>query len=445
MFEEICLTCGKHLSDDGNIYCSDECQILDTASPSISSASSALSSPHLGYAIGGEVPALVSSALGKALRGYHTRDHHSVSSSASSTSCSALTDEEDDDSNYVFGSEGAYQDEYAEGNLKSSGLYPIFRAPLSYARRPSGTNNVHAAPHTPGRAPTSGSFPGHVYSAPPSAPIHSHSQSSTDDETYSSDFGSSSRDEESYSTLTTPDEGQKKSTITNAKRFRNRASLPAYFSLLQVSSDTQPRVSLSVSDSSGHSAARPSPPTPKSIVAGMPLQPFMAPPSASIQATPRGRRKDLEASRSTRISSSDRISCGSGSRFDNTLAQSITASEAFRSQSSSKGSKTSLDRISDWNMVSTSTLPRGRAAIRRNSSPPPKMIFPNVDTEQSNIASRGRKADSTSRLRNRGRVVVSELDGLGGTKDAPGFGHGRSGLLHREQALSQRFGGGQPS
>ncbi|KAJ4487726.1 hypothetical protein J3R30DRAFT_839098 [Lentinula aciculospora] len=437
MFEEICLTCGKHLSDDGRVYCSDECQNLDTASPSISSASSALSSPHIGYALGGEVPALVSSALGKALRGYHTRGHPSVSSSASSTSCSVLTDEEDEVSQFVTSSEGGYQDEYSEGNLKSSGLYPIFRAPLSYARRPSATNNVHAAPHAFGRAPSSGSFPGHVHSAPRSAPIHSHSQSSTDDETYS-DFGSSSRDEkESYAPLKTCDEDQKRSTMTKAKHTRNRASLPAYFSLLQVSSDTQPRVSLSVSDSSGHSVTRPSPPTPKLTIAGMPIHPFTALPTAAMQATPRGRRRDLDVSRSSRLSSPSGSSSRSRSRPDNPFAP---PAKTFRSQLSSKSS---TERIHDW--TASTGLPRGRAAIRRNSSPPPKMIFSSMDTEQFNIVSRGRKADSTSRLRNRGRVMVSELDGLGGTRDAPGFGRGRSGLLHREQALSQRFTAGQPS
>ncbi|KAJ3873372.1 hypothetical protein F5879DRAFT_72819 [Lentinula edodes] len=440
MFEEICLTCGKHLSDDGRVYCSDECQNIDTASPSISSASSALSSPRFGYAIGGEVPALVSSALGKALRGYHTRDHHSISSSASSTSCSVLTDEEDEDSHFVSGSEGAYQDEYAEGKSKSSGLYPVLRAPLSYARRPSGTNNVHAAPHVLGRVPTSASTSGHVYSAPRSAPIHSHSQLSTDDETYS-DFGSPSRDElESFTSLTTPDEDQNRSTITKAKRTRNRASLPAYFSLLQVSSDAQPRVSLSVSNSSGHSVTRPSPPTPKLTIAGMPIHPFTAPPAAVMQATPRGRRRDLEASRSTRVSSND--SSSSRSRAENPFAPPATASEAFRSQLSSKGSKSSMEKILDWTAVSG--LSRGRATIRRNSSPPPKMVL-TADTEQFNIVSRGRKADSTSRLRSRGRVMVSELDGVIVNKEAPGFGHGRSGLLHREQAISQRFMSGKPS
>ncbi|KAJ3779238.1 hypothetical protein FB446DRAFT_711446 [Lentinula raphanica] len=40
MLEEFCLSCGQHLSDDGRIYCSDECQNLDTVDPpSVSSTS----------------------------------------------------------------------------------------------------------------------------------------------------------------------------------------------------------------------------------------------------------------------------------------------------------------------------------------------------------------------------------------------------------------------
>src|SRR4051794_29810014 len=67
-------------------YCSDECLNYDTTttSPSISSASSVYSSPHLGYALGGEVPPLLPSELGYALKG-HSRDRKSISSSSASS------------------------------------------------------------------------------------------------------------------------------------------------------------------------------------------------------------------------------------------------------------------------------------------------------------------------------------------------------------------------
>lgn len=46
MFEEICLVCGRQLTDYASAYCSDDCHGRDATSPSISSSSSALSSPN---------------------------------------------------------------------------------------------------------------------------------------------------------------------------------------------------------------------------------------------------------------------------------------------------------------------------------------------------------------------------------------------------------------
>ena len=117
-FEDLdsCLVCGKLLKVDGcarrlppfippthtdssTAYCSDECQSLDTASPCLSSESSALSSPHIGCeAAAGDVPPLVPSALGSALSTYRSRNRYSVSSSsASSTAWSAGEDDDEDD------------------------------------------------------------------------------------------------------------------------------------------------------------------------------------------------------------------------------------------------------------------------------------------------------------------------------------------------------------
>ncbi|KAF4615175.1 hypothetical protein D9613_002655 [Agrocybe pediades] len=66
MFEEFCLVCGKHV-EDNRAYCSEDCQNSELSSPSISSASSVLSSPNMGYAAGSDVPPLMPSALGYAL------------------------------------------------------------------------------------------------------------------------------------------------------------------------------------------------------------------------------------------------------------------------------------------------------------------------------------------------------------------------------------------
>ncbi|KAJ6514757.1 hypothetical protein DFH09DRAFT_1332884 [Mycena vulgaris] len=79
MFEDICLKCGKELSD-GRAYCNEVCS--DPTSAPVSSASSVSSSPRLAYSNGSDVPALVPSALGRALRAYYytARGPHGVSS-----------------------------------------------------------------------------------------------------------------------------------------------------------------------------------------------------------------------------------------------------------------------------------------------------------------------------------------------------------------------------
>ncbi|KAJ7700997.1 hypothetical protein B0H14DRAFT_3904196 [Mycena olivaceomarginata] len=88
---DYCLSCGKEL-EDARPYCNEQCQTGDPTSPSLSAASSAFSSLHQQYTHGQDVPALIPSALGRALRGYTAHDHYSASSSsASSTSWSVLT------------------------------------------------------------------------------------------------------------------------------------------------------------------------------------------------------------------------------------------------------------------------------------------------------------------------------------------------------------------
>ncbi|KJA27060.1 hypothetical protein HYPSUDRAFT_198360 [Hypholoma sublateritium FD-334 SS-4] len=272
MFEEICLVCSKHT--DGRPYCSSDCQSEDLSSPSVSSSSSALSSPSIAYAPGGDVPAL---ALGSALKMY------AYASSASST----LTDDDDDDA--------------------PSFLYSA----LSYARRPSGTNNHSTVPRLQHRRLSSGSSAGLF---PRSAPVACRPPPE-DDLSFDDD---------------------RRSECSPA-RSRARASLPACFSLLKMASPAH-----TASSSSGHTAARPSPPTP--------LLPLAARP-ASIPLRGRAEEPDDDFPR------------------------------------------------------------RGRAATRRNSSPPPH---------------------PSSERPTRGRARVEEL-GAPMSPDAPGYGAGRSGLLHRER------------
>ncbi|KAF8891226.1 hypothetical protein BD779DRAFT_1670869 [Infundibulicybe gibba] len=442
MFEEICLVCGRHLLDDGRVYCSDDCQSLDMTSPSISSASSALSSPHLGHTLGGDVPALVPSALGSALKTYWGRDRVSVSSSsASSTSWSVLTDDDEDDAGLGVGSEYDGTDSVYEGSTKSANLaHSMGHSALSYARRPSGTNNRSTVPNLHRRT-SSGSPSSHVRGIPSSAPNHSHS--STEDEDYS-DFGFSSRydldgDEPELHQARAWGSVKAKSTLTKPKRNRNRASLPAYFSLLQISSPSNENKS-PVSSSSVHTISRPSPPTPKLTLTGLAAGlPHSATTTSitSIHATPRGRRK-IPGSSESHQRSEHSDSTGSLSR-PSTEVLAHTGEPSHRVRLDSRGS---VEQVFDWSVMD---MPRGRTAVRRNSSPPPKMMLSAIALEDHNraiAAAKKAEATATSQLqaKTRGRARVEELDGLGLSAYAPGYGHGRSGLLDRARINTEKSG-----
>ncbi|RDB21398.1 hypothetical protein Hypma_011811 [Hypsizygus marmoreus] len=437
MFEEICLVCGKQLLDDGYelslspdpptcspphslAYCSEGCQSIDTSSPSISSASSAVSSPNLGYATGGDVPALVPSALGSALNQYafRSRHHYSVSSSsASSTSCSALTDDDDDDAAIVSVSSYRYKafhnsvDSIYEGSSKSANFADCIKPSLlSYARRPSGTNNRSTVSN-----PHKLTSPNHVDDAPRSAPLHSHM--STDDDGGYSDIGFSSRDESDAEFH----------ALKPTKPKRSRASLPGYFSLLQMSSPSEGKRSSPMSSSSAHTIARPSPPTPKLPLAGLTLSSTTVP-SLITHATPRGRRRAPEASRSSRYSgdSSSRSSSRTRSRRPSHFSPGPPRSHV--------PDESDDERVIGW---SASALARGRAPVRRNSSPPPKMMLSSIALEDHNraLAAKADAALAPAYRRIRGRTKPEPFDDT----YAPGFGHGRSGLVDRERV------GGRPT
>ncbi|KAF9469271.1 hypothetical protein BDZ94DRAFT_368359 [Collybia nuda] len=413
MFEEICLVCGKYLQEDGQAYCSEDCQSLDTSSPSISSASSALSSPNLGYAVGGDVPALVPSVLGSALHKYthRSREYYVSSSSASSTSWSALTDEEDND--VAVGITGEYSfhdsgDSLYEGSSKSPNFtYSMRPSALSYTRRPSGINNHSTVPHLHKRTSS-----GHVHEIPRSAPLQSHL--STDDDGAYSDFGLSSRDESDADVQSSKDA----STSSRSKRTRNRASLPAYFSLLQMSNPSDDKRSSPVSSSSGNTIARRSPPTPKVPLAGLSHASLVS------HATPRGRRRAPgEVPDGGRSISSSK----SRSRPRNALPD--FSPRPFRERLDSKAS---IEKVLDWS--SAPGLARGRATIRRSSSPTPKMILSAIPLEDhSRAVVSGNRVDAHFPRKARGRAKAEEFD-----EEAPGFGNGRSGLLDRERIMSGR-------
>lgn len=411
------------------IYCSDECSNLDAVSPSISSSSSALSSPYIDYATGGEVPALVPSALGSALRSYQGRNRYSISSSsASSASWSCLTDEEDnlsvgveDEYNNYLGSSDAQSSIY-EGSSKSSSIIQVPKSSrssaLSYARRPSMTNHRSTIPQLHRRTSSSSSS-SFAQGIPQSAPsIHS-PKTADHDSAFGSDFKG---DHDHY--YSEADREQEHATLSpKTKRSRNRASLPAYFSLLQISSPQRSSLKSSPVNSNA------SPPTPKMTLAAGPAtiaskaKLFMSSssPPAAVEATPRGRQRIAGTSRSSRRSQQSRSQ--SPSRNPSRPPQ-------LNLQPESRGrldSRNSVEQVFDW---STVPMHRGRPTVRRNSSPLPKAFF-----GDSSAALSG--SDNNQRTR-RGRVALNELEGIGFTVQAPGFGNGRSGLVHRKRENSGR-------
>ncbi|KAJ7272054.1 hypothetical protein B0H12DRAFT_1092576 [Mycena haematopus] len=349
MFMDYCLSCGKQLADE-RAYCNEECQTGDLTS---SDASSPFSSPGQVYAHAvQDVPPLVPSL------GHPLHDRYSASSSsASSTTWSLLTDDDDD---------SEFDDPQLSFSRRPNGL--------SYARRPSGTNNPHPRRHC------------RTASLPQSAP--------GDASSFPDFLPSDNDDEDQFShPISIPTPTITPATTSKTKlRKRNRASLPTYFSILQINSTASTSSSVPksppavhgispVSCSSGHTVpARPSPPTPKLTLLA--------------HHTPRP-RYSREASRSP--------------------------SPARRRDSDEK--------VADWSR-------RGRASVRRNSPLPGAMASPRA------IALMGDSSPSPSRERGetmmrrrsgtRGRARVEELDGPGSADpERPGFGYGRSGLVAR--------------
>lgn len=391
MFEEICLTCSKHLRDDGRAYCSDECENSDMYnSPSISSASSALSSPYIDFTPGGEVPPLMPSALGTALSSnFQKRGRYSVSSSStSSASWSLFTDAEEEgyasvgiDDEAVYEGDGLESGVSGDSFARSAGfLHPCKSSGLSYTRQPSATNNRSTIPLLHRRtSSTSSSGFGQVHS------------SAEDDDDSISDVPFHEKPSE---------RGQEynKLTVTSKyKKSRNRASLPAYFSLLQVSSPQ--RSSPPLSTSSGNTINRASPPTPKlaSLLAISGIRPV-------VEATPRGRRREPNAS--SRSNSRSRVR-------QQTLVPGLRERQDSRS---------SVEQVFNWTCA---PLTRGRPSVRRNSSPLPKMMSSMQQFEETPFVN---SIDETHERR--GRFKRNELGGPS-SRDAPGYGNGRSGLRDR--------------
>ncbi|KAI6005868.1 hypothetical protein EDD15DRAFT_2384534 [Pisolithus albus] len=370
MFEEICLNCSKRLPDEGRAYCSDECEALDASnSPSISTTSSALSSPYLDYTIGDDVPPLVPSALGSVLSSLGKRERYSTSSSStSSASWSLFTDLEEDDAPVSIGDsfscDGERPDVPLEASSRFFGVPLPTKSRLNYARRPSTTNRRSLIPL-----------------------LHSRNPSNSKDNDVVDRAHYTAQNDNEKAMLEQDHEADKCTIGSKSRKSRNRASLPAYFSLLMINT---PRRSPPLSSSSGNTInQQPSPPTPKlaSLLAVSGLR-------SAVEATPRGRRREPGSSRSGPRSPS----------------RSRSHSQPFRAtvspQRGRQDSRSTVAPVFDWRCAPIS---RGRTT-RRNSSPLPKMMLSVQEFEDPALI-----AGPTSYLdEKRGRYRMHELDSTSG-------------------------------
>ena len=372
------------------------------------------------------MPGLIPSALGTALNRYvgTNKPRYLSSSSTSSTSCSGLSEDEDDSKHLLQ----CDSDQPIDPNcLSVHSQYPV------YARRPSGINNRSTVGHFQPRQ-TSTSCPKYTPGGLRNATI----RSSADEEDAYSDIGFSSADgletdehdlalsEKGWGAAETAQPGS-----ASQRNRNNRASLPAYFSLLQAKSPSKEFRPSPVSSSSG-TIARPSPPTPKLVLSNRQSQAeITAAARPTVLVTPRGRRREADKSHSSRRSGRSSPSRSRSRRH--ARAESPDCSrEAYLL---SRGVTEDIPQVAP---------PRGRATTRRNSSPTPQVFMGAVDPsilacELDACLPERSPSGSRSRPRTRGRARIEELGGRGFSRDAPGYGNGRSGLVDRGRAMSSHL------
>jgi hypothetical protein len=467
---------------------------VDVSSPpaSESTSSSAWSSPHLDYTHGGDVPPLLPSVLGTAAplsgRGGSSSSYHrsikrnnanrySISSSSASSSGTCLTDEEDVDSTTWVGTHDDYHHYPENPFLPSEHKFvtapsqrDFFSKPsrLSYARCPSATNNRPTVTSFHRRSGdsahsqmTSRSASSTAYSPPLHPPSSSAQESSGPlrrllttghGAPHSHPHPSSTklllerreaRPEDKH------DHDKDKDKTAKPRRTRNRASLPAYFSLLQIGTSSPPTTAAAIADThnsphspSSSSGVRLSPPTPRMtpmrVLSGPVLEPMLTTsviyasgssnldtPIAAVETTPRGRRREPDASSRHR------------SRLTESRSRSRSRSSRGRDRSSRRTFETttttvkrgSVEQVFDWSVVAPV---RGRPA-RRNSSPMAKgKLASTLCLDNDTVAAVAAKVadDRQQQGERRGRYKPEELARYT-DPNAPGLGYGRSGLLNR--------------
>ncbi|KAI0647536.1 hypothetical protein C8Q79DRAFT_907895 [Trametes meyenii] len=498
MYEEVCLVCGRPDLKNGAVYCSEQCEGIDVTSPPLSATSSAHPSPFLNanpsqLANLPEVPALLPSALGHSLHPTHKshRVRHSESSSSnSSVSWSALDDDDYDEevvapALYSAGTDDEfihpdYLSPEAGSSKPSSSFGNIYRHPsssLAYVRRPSTTNNKSLVPTLHHRTSSASTPSSNGMSC--SVPYYSTEDDSSDVPSVPPSATSSRpgrrsgrKSTDSIPQFADESEREKDDTLTGKNR-RNRASLPAYFSLLTSTSPAVSRSQKSLSSLQTLSLlsrslqSSSSPPTPRlakpvvdtTTAFATPQQQSRSfkPHSVTADAAPRGRSRQRDPD--GRSSSSRRSS-----------SRSPGARAHAHHSAHSRARLDSLEKVADWvahSPVVAASVRVARQQVqqqhhhhhhhhhpheRRNSSPPPLPKFEklhhsrdsgvDVDTGYINSAVEEEfeeedECDEPREERDsrRGRRRPNELDiaPVGVDYNAPGFGNGRSGLLARER------------
>ncbi|KIY43921.1 hypothetical protein FISHEDRAFT_62145 [Fistulina hepatica ATCC 64428] len=410
MFEEVCLACGKLLKDDGAAYCSSECKNQDRIlSPLISpSSGSALSSPSFGFAVGADVPALHLNA---------TREqYYSSASSASSTAWSALSDDDDDDDVCT----GVGSDIPDEDNSKA-----VLQG-LSYARRPSGTNNRSMVPSLYRRTSSSSETgtPTRIRGGiPMSAPICTHAYPGLHDlRSHVGDLPSNRERDTAHSRAS-----------FKPRRTRNRASFPAYFSLLQIGS------------SSGSSGSSPVPDTIARAGSGAGIGDDMSSSQYTVAprrspSTPKAPSSDINVLSVPLPHIPTR--CGRRQDHDSSASRSSRRSERSSSESRSRHHRADLlsveaDAGDQWpGPRFIGQVYRCRASSRRYGSPVPKThhleMTQSDDADISDVPQHSVQRARAIGERGR-RMTTTQIDSSLECPDEAGLDVGRTKPIDRER------------
>jgi hypothetical protein len=436
---------------DRRAYCSYDCESLDATSPSISTASSNFSSPHLGYTMSPtperDIPALLPTTLGGSggplqnYSRYRNINNHPAGiprySALSHWSSGQYTEDENDHPDHT-----AFYDPN-EKHLPSSGL--------NYARRPSSTNWHSTIPRPrlvrtcdSGASSPVRSSMGVPQSAPSLALSPTPPSSGADDEL--SD-GTNHKGSTLRAKLSSPPTKTTSVTKNLASKKRNRASLPAYFSLLALTSSSSGkqssrRIPSTAGVSTSRNNSKPSPHM-KTAPSTSAITPTTVHANQSDSSSPfedaslrgraergRSRHRGPDSSTSPRARNDSRNrppprlpTVISPSRSSVTAVVSVSPCP-LGSRRRHRGRRIdSQEKVSDWVSTSIDLEPRLRSKSRRYSN----------SSDEDEDRSWRLKDTAACGLggERRGRRRTNELDPPPTDVNGPGFGNGRSGLRDR--------------